>query len=54
MGRSRKKLWIGQIVFAFLSPLGIILPEKFAAGMPGERTGSIVYILAKVNSRREK
>ncbi len=28
----QKKLWIGLIVLAFLSPLGIILPEKFKAG----------------------
>ncbi|SEM68209.1 cobalt/nickel transport protein [Syntrophus gentianae] len=32
MGKGEKKLWIGLIVLAFLSPLGIILPEKFQAG----------------------
>jgi len=32
MGKGQKKLWIGLIVLAFLSPLGIILPEKFKAG----------------------
>jgi len=32
MEKGQKKLWIGLIVLAFLSPLGIILPEKFKAG----------------------
>jgi hypothetical protein len=32
MTRSQKKLWIGLIILAFFSPLGIILPEKFKAG----------------------
>jgi len=31
MEKGQKKLWIGLIVLAFLSPLGIILPEKFKA-----------------------
>jgi len=30
--KARKKLWVGLIVLAFLSPLGIILPEKFQCG----------------------
>jgi cobalt/nickel transport protein len=32
MIQSQKRLWIGLIVLALLSPLGIILPEKFNAG----------------------
>jgi hypothetical protein len=32
MRRFEKKLWIGLVVMALLSPLGIILPEKFNAG----------------------
>jgi hypothetical protein len=32
MRRFEKKLWIGLVVMALLSPLGIILPEKFSAG----------------------
>lgn len=32
MKKTQKKLWIGLIVLAFLSPLGIILPERFQAG----------------------
>ncbi len=32
MKKSQKKLWIGLIVLAFLTPLGIILPEKLKAG----------------------
>lgn len=32
MTKSQKRLWIGLIVLAFLSPLGIILPEMFKAG----------------------
>jgi hypothetical protein len=31
MTTFQKKLWIGLIVMALLSPLGIILPEKFNA-----------------------
>lgn len=31
MNKFEKKLWLGLIVMAFLSPLGIILPEKFGA-----------------------
>ncbi|TRZ74604.1 MAG: cobalamin biosynthesis protein [Deltaproteobacteria bacterium] len=31
MKRLEKKLWLGLFVMAILSPLGIILPEKFAA-----------------------
>jgi hypothetical protein len=29
--RFEKKLWLGLFIMALLSPLGIILPEKFAA-----------------------
>jgi hypothetical protein len=32
MIQSQKRLWTGLIVLALLSPLGIILPEKFKAG----------------------
>ncbi len=32
MKRFEKKLWLGLCVLAILSPLGIILPEKFGAG----------------------
>ena len=32
MTTFQKKLWIGLVVLALLSPLGIILPEKFKAG----------------------
>lgn len=32
MTRFQKKLWIGLIIMALLSPLGILLPEKFNAG----------------------
>jgi len=32
MDKRQKKLWIGLIVLACLSPLGLILPEKFNAG----------------------
>jgi len=28
----QKKLWIGLLLMALLSPLGILLPEKFNAG----------------------
>jgi cobalt/nickel transport protein len=31
MTRFQKKLWIGLLVLALLSPLGIFLPEKFNA-----------------------
>ncbi len=31
MTKTQKRLWIGLIVLAFLSPLGIVLPEKFKA-----------------------
>lgn len=29
--RFEKKLWLGLLIMALLSPLGIILPEKFGA-----------------------
>jgi len=32
MTRFQKKLWIGLLVMALLTPLGILLPEKFRAG----------------------
>jgi len=32
MTRHQKKLWIGLIVLALLTPLGVILPERFKAG----------------------
>lgn len=31
MKRFEKKLWLGLFIMALLSPLGIILPEKFGA-----------------------
>ncbi len=31
MKKFEKKLWLGLFIMALLSPLGIILPEKFAA-----------------------
>ncbi len=37
MTRFQKKLWIGLLVMAFLTPLGILLPQKFnAEGAWGE------------------
>lgn len=32
MTRFQKKLWIGLIIMALLSPVGLIVPEKFNAG----------------------
>jgi cobalt/nickel transport protein len=32
MTTFHKKLWIGLIIMALLSPIGILLPEKFNAG----------------------
>jgi cobalt/nickel transport protein len=32
MTKSQKKLWIGLFVLTLLTPLGVILPEKFKAG----------------------
>jgi hypothetical protein len=32
MTKSQKKLWAGLLVLALLTPLGMILPEKFRAG----------------------
>ncbi len=32
MIKTQKRLWIGLTILALLSPLGIILPEKFNAG----------------------
>ena len=32
MTRFQKKLWIGLLIMALLTPLGVLLPEKFKAG----------------------
>lgn len=32
MTRFQKRLWIGLVIMALLTPIGIILPEKFNAG----------------------
>jgi hypothetical protein len=32
MTKFQKKLWIGLLIMALLTPLGIYLPEKFRAG----------------------
>jgi len=32
MTRFQKKLWIGLLIMALLTPLGILLPDKFNAG----------------------
>lgn len=32
MTKSQKKLWIGLFILALLTPIGVILPEKFKAG----------------------
>lgn len=32
MTRFQKKLWIGLIIMALLSPIGLILPARFKAG----------------------
>jgi cobalt/nickel transport protein len=34
MNHFNKKIWIGLVVLALLSPLGIILPKLFKAGKP--------------------
>ena len=31
MTRFQKKLWIGLLIMALLTPLGVLLPEKFKA-----------------------
>jgi len=37
MTKSQKKLWIGLFILTLLTPLGVILPEKFkASGSWGE------------------
>jgi hypothetical protein len=36
MTKFQKKLWIGLLIMALLTPLGILLPEKFN---PGEAWG---------------
>jgi cobalt/nickel transport protein len=32
MTKTQKQLWIGIVILAIISPLGVILPEKFKAG----------------------
>jgi hypothetical protein len=32
MTKFQKKLWIGLLIMALLTPLGIFLPEKFGSG----------------------
>jgi cobalt/nickel transport protein len=32
MTKSHKKLWMGLFILTLLTPLGVILPEKFKAG----------------------
>jgi len=32
MTRFQKKLWIGLLIMALLTPLGVYLPERFKAG----------------------
>jgi cobalt/nickel transport protein len=32
MTKSQKKLWIGLLILSLLTPLGVILPEKFKTG----------------------
>lgn len=32
MTKSQKKLWIGLLILTLLTPLGLILPDKFKAG----------------------
>jgi cobalt/nickel transport protein len=50
MTGSQKKLWIGLFVLALLTPLGIVLPEKFRAGGawgewgPGELNKLVGYM----------
>lgn len=31
MTRSQRKLWLGLLILALLTPLGVILPERFKA-----------------------
>jgi cobalt/nickel transport protein len=50
MTKSQKKLWLGLFILALLTPLGILLPEKFGAGGawgewgPGELEKLIGYM----------
>jgi cobalt/nickel transport protein len=50
MTKSQKKLWFGLFILALLTPLGILLPEKFRAGGawgewgPGELEKLIGYM----------
>jgi len=32
MTKTRKKLWIGLVIMALISPIGLILPELFNSG----------------------
>ena len=32
MTKTRKKLWIGLVIMALISPLGIVMPELFNSG----------------------
>jgi cobalt/nickel transport protein len=32
MTGSQKKLWIGLLILTLLTPLGVVLPDKFGAG----------------------
>jgi cobalt/nickel transport protein len=50
MTKSQKRLWLGLFILALLTPLGILLPEKFKAGgawgewRPGELEKLIGYM----------
>ena len=50
MTKSQKKLWIGLFILTLLTPLGVILPEKFKAGGawgewgPGELEKLVGYV----------
>ncbi|MDA8085306.1 MAG: hypothetical protein M0Z75_01255 [Nitrospiraceae bacterium] len=32
MTKSQKRLWIGLVILALLTPLGIVIPDKFKGG----------------------
>jgi len=40
MTRFQKKLWVGLLMMALLTPLGILLPEKFKAEEPWGEWGA--------------
>ena len=50
MTKSQKRLWIGLVILAMISPLGIILPKKFnAEDTLGEwGTGTLEKVLGYV------